>query len=312
MAKQIYEQMNDFFSTPQKGKKVEFGLNHLDGLLNDIGKGKVIIIAGRSVDGRDEMLYTLMKNMAIDRKIPSLILNLATSEDTFFNHFISNVENISTEELVCEDVWRNLRTLENAELYIEFPADRSMDHIEDVIREYVEKGVETVYIDLFQAIDYKGNMAFFEENELMYFCAKSTKRLYTLAKDLGVTVVMGAAISYLADEREGLEGPIPQFRDMAEQGRLDEFSDLIIGVFIPYVHQIYYDLENLRDVIYVSVVKNRINSKLGRFKMRYDFYHNRIVDEKEFNKLKLEELKRKNPVFNELAINLMLQQEDEI
>lgn len=312
MAKQIYEQMKDFFSTPQAGKKVEFGLNHLDGLLNDIGKGKVIIIAGRSIDGRDEMLYTMMKNMAIDRKIPSLILNLATSEDTFFNHFISNVENISTEELVCEDVWRNLRTLENAELYIEFPTDRSMDHIEDVIREHVEKGVETVYIDLFQAIDYKGNMAFFEENELIYFCAKSAKRLYTLAKDLGVTVVMGAAISYLADEREGLEGPIPQFRDMAEQGRLDEFSDLIIGVFIPYVHQIYYDLENLRDVIYVSVVKNRINSKLGRFKMRYDFYHNRIVDEKEFNKLKLEELKRKNPVFNELAINLMLQQEDEI
>jgi replicative DNA helicase len=114
MAKQIYEQMKDFFSTPQAGKKVEFGLNHLDGLLNDIGKGKVIIIAGRSIDGRDEMLYTLMKNMAIDRKIPSLILNLATSEDTFFNHFISNVENISTEELVCEDVWRDLRTLENA------------------------------------------------------------------------------------------------------------------------------------------------------------------------------------------------------
>lgn len=312
MAKQIYEQMSGFFSIPQTGKKVEFGLNRIDGLLNDIGKGKVIIIAGRSIDGRDEMLYTLMKNMAIDRKIPSLILNLATSEDTFFNHFISNVENISTEELVCEDVWKDLRTLENAELYIEFPTDRSMDHIEDVIREHVEKGIETVYIDLFQAIDYKGNMAFFEENELIYFCAKSAKRLYTLAKDLGVTVVMGAAISYLADEREGLEGPIPQFKDMTEQGRLDEFSDLIIGVFIPYVHQIYYDLENLRDVIYVSIVKNRINSKLGRFKMRYDFYHNRIVDEKEFNKFKLEELKRKNPVFNELAINLMLQQEDEI
>ena len=304
--------MKDFFSTPQAGKKVEFGLNHLDGLLNDIGKGKVIIIAGRSIDGRDEMLYTLMKNMAIDRKIPSLILNLATSEDTFFNHFISNVENISTEELVCEDVWRDLRTLENAELYIEFPTDRSMDHIEDVIREHVEKGVETVYIDLFQAIDYKGNMAFFDENELIYFCAKSAKRLYTLAKDLGITVVMGAAISYLADEREGLEGPIPQFKDMAEQGRLDEFSDLILGVFVPYAHQIFYDLDNLRDVIYVSIIKNRINSKLGKFKMRYDFYHNRVVDEREFNKLALEELKRNNPVFNELAINLMLQQVDEI
>ena len=312
MAKQIFEQMNDFFSTPKAGKKVEFGLNHLDGLLNDIGKGKVIIIAGRAIDGRDQMLYTLMKNMAIDRKIPSLILNLATSEDIFYHHFISNVENISTEKLICENIWKNCKSLENAELYIEFLTDRSMDHIEDVIREHVEKGIEIVYIDLFQAIDYKGNMHFFEENELIYFCAKSSKRLYALAKDLGITVIMGAAVSYLADEREGLEGPIPQPKDMTEQGRLDEFSDLILGVFVPYAHQIFYDLDNLRDVIYVSIIKNRINSKLGKFKMRYDFYHNRVVDEREFNKLALEELKRNNPVFNELAINLMLQQVDEI
>ena len=312
MAKQIFEQMNDFFSTPKAGKKVEFGLNHLDGLLNDIGKGKVIIIAGRAIDGRDQMLYTLMKNMAIDRKIPSLILNLATSEDIFYHHFISNVENISTEVLICENIWKNCKSLENAELYIEFLTDRSMDHIEDVIREHVEKGIEIVYIDLFQAIDYKGNMHFFEENELIYFCAKSSKRLYALAKDLGITVIMGAAVSYLADEREGLEGPIPQPKDMTEQGRLDEFSDLILGVFVPYAHQIFYDLDNLRDVIYVSIIKNRINSKLGKFKMRYDFYHNRVVDEREFNKLALEELKRNNPVFNELAINLMLQQVDEI
>ena len=310
MAKHILEQMNDFFSTSNAGKKVELGLNHIDGLLNDIGKGKVIIIAGRSIDGRDAMLYTLMKNMAIDRHNPSLILNLATSEDTFYSHFISNVENISTEELVTENVWMECKSLENAELYIEFPTDRSMDHIEDVIREYVEKGVETVYIDLFQAIDYKGNMRWFEENELIYFCAKSSKRLYALAKDLGITVVMGAAVSYLADEREGLDGPIPQPKDMTEQGRLDEFSDLILGVFVPYAHQIFYDVDNLRDVIYVSVIKNRINSKLGKFKMKYDIYHNRVVDEKVFNKLKLEELKEKYPAFNELAINLMLDQVD--
>ena len=310
MAKHILEQMNDFFSTSNAGKKVELGLNHIDGLLNDIGKGKVIIIAGRSIDGRDAMLYTLMKNMAIDRHNPSLILNLATSEDTFYSHFISNVENISTEELVTENVWMECKSLENAELYIEFPTDRSMDHIEDVIREYVEKGVETVYIDLFQAIDYKGNMRWFEENELIYFCAKSSKRLYALAKDLGITVVMGAAVSYLADEREGLDGPIPQPKDMTEQGRLDEFSDLILGVFVPYAHQIFYDVDNLHDVIYVSVIKNRINSKLGKFKMKYDIYHNRVVDEKEFNKHKLEELMEKYPAFNELAINLMLDQVD--
>ena len=312
MAKQIFEQMNDFFSVPKLGKKVEFGLNHIDGLLNDIGKGKIVIIAGRSIDGRDAMLYTLMNNMAIERKISSLIINLATAEDTFYNQFISNVENISTEELVCEDVWKECKTLEKADLYIEFPTDRSMDHIENVIREHVEKGVEIVYIDLFQAIDYKGNMNFFEENELIYFCAKSTKRLYVLAKDLGITVIMGAATSYLADERPGHDGAHPQLVDMTEQGRLDEFSDLILGVYVPYAHHVFFDVENLRDVIYVSIIKNRINSKLGKFKMKYDIYHNRVVDEKEFNKLTLEKLKREKPFFNELAINLLLQQEDEI
>ena len=99
---------------------------------------------------------------------------------------------------------------------------------------------------------------------------------------------------------------------MTEQGRLDEFSDLILGVYVPYAHHVFFDVENLRDVIYVSIIKNRINSNLGKFRMKYDFYHNRIVDEKEFNRLTLQELKRTNPAFNELAINLMLQQEYEI
>ena len=44
--------------------------------------------------------------------------------------------------------------------------------------------------------------------------------------------------------------------------------------------------------------------------MKYDIYHNRVVDEKEFNKHKLEELMEKYPAFNELAINLMLDQVD--
>ena len=313
MAKQIYQQMNDFFFTLFAEKKVELGLNRIDAILNGIGKGKVIVIAGRSIDGRDAMLYTLMKNMAVDRKVPSLILNLATSEDYFYYHFISNVENISTENLNHEVVWENCKSLEKAELYIEFPTDRSMDHIEDVIREHVGKGVENVFIDLFQAIDYKGNMKFFEENELIYFCEKSTKRLYALAKDLGINVIIGAALSYLADEREGIDELMPKYKDMKDQGRLDEFSDLILGVYVPYAHQIFYDgVRNLRDVIYVSVLKNRINSKLGKFTMRYDIYHNRVVDDKEFNKLALEELKRTNPSFNELAINLLLEQADEI
>ena len=76
---------------------MELGLNHLDGTINGLPKGKLITVIGQSVDGRDIMLNTLVKNIAIDQQIPSLILNLATSEDTFYNELISNINKVPIE-----------------------------------------------------------------------------------------------------------------------------------------------------------------------------------------------------------------------
>lgn len=313
MAKQIYEHMEDFFSRHDGKEKFELGLNHIDCMVEDIGKGKIIVVAGRSIDGRDEMLYTLMKNLTIDKKIPSLILNLAKTEDTFYSQFMSNVGNISFEDLEEKDIINEGEALKNAKLYIDFPTDRSTENLESIIREYASKGVELVFIDLFQAIDYKGNMSWFNEEELIYFCERSSKRLHALAKDLDVNIIIGAALSSLADEREGIHQPIPQYKDLTVAGRLDEFSDLILGVFVPYAHQIFFDgVNELRDVIYVSILKNRINTKMGKFTMTYDFYHNRVVDDKEFNRLALEELKKNCKSFNELVVNLDLRQTEEI
>lgn len=313
MAKQIYEQMKDFFSRHDGKEKFELGLNHIDCMVENIGKGKVIVIAGRSIDGRNEMLYTLMKNLAIDRRVPSLILNLAKTEDVFYSQFMSNVGNISFEDLQVKDIINEGEALKNANLYIDFPTDRSTENLESTIREYAGKGIELVFIDLFQAIDYKGNMMWFDEEELIYFCERSSKRLHALAKDLGINIIIGAALSYSADDREGIYEPMPQYKDMTIAGRLDEFSDLILGVFVPYAHQILCDgVKDLRDVIYVSILKNRINTKMGKFSMRYDFYHNRVVDDKQFNRLLLEELKKNNESFNELIVNLDFRVSEEI
>jgi hypothetical protein len=51
---------------------------------------------------------------------------------------------------------------------------------------------------------------------------------------------------------------------------------------------------------------------MGKFSMIYDFYHNRVVDNKEFNRLALEELKKNNKAFNELVVNLHLSQVEEV
>lgn len=318
MAEQIYNHFKEFISWKESNESMKMGLNHIDGVVNDIGKGKVVVVAGRSIDGRDVMLNTLIKNLAIDQKKPSLILNLATSEDTFYSNIISIVDNTSIDDLMSEDIATVENAskgsiLENMEIYVDFPKDRSLENIDKTIREYTEKGVELVFIDLYQAI---GNtMDLFDEDELVYFKENNSKLLYLLAKDLKINIFIGTAISYLADEREG--GPdeqMPQLKDLTYAGRLDEFSDLAIGVYVPYVHRIFYEWDGkcFRDVIKVSILKNRINLKMGRFSMIYDIDHNRVVDDKEYNKLALEELKKKNDAFNELVINLGLEQKEEI
>ena len=79
MAKQIFEHLNDYFSQDSARKEMELGLNHIDGTINGLPKGKLITVIGQSVDGRDMLLNTLVKNIAVDQRIPSLILNLASS-----------------------------------------------------------------------------------------------------------------------------------------------------------------------------------------------------------------------------------------
>ena len=89
MAKQIFEHLSNYFSQDSARKEMELGLNHLDGTINGLPNGKLITVIGQSVDGRDIMLNTLVKNIAVDQRIPSLILNLATLETgIYFLHAI--------------------------------------------------------------------------------------------------------------------------------------------------------------------------------------------------------------------------------
>jgi hypothetical protein len=92
-------------------------------------------------------------------------------------------------------------------------------------------------------------------------------------------------------------------------GRLDEYSDLILSVYIPYAHGLYYDYKGncYRDVIEVQILKNKINNKMGRFSMKEDIYLCTILDKTEFNQQLIEELKEKNPAINDLVIGFGLE-----
>ncbi len=309
MAKQIFEHLSDYFSQDSARKEMELGLNQIDGTINGLPKGKLITVIGQSVDGRDIFLNTLVKNIAVDQRIPSLILNLATSEDTFYNELISNINKVPIDDIRNGNILSSCDALAKTEIYIDFPKDRSLEFLEKTIRHYVSKGAEMVFIDLFQAIDYQDNIDYFSEDELLFFKEKNSKRLYTLAKDLRINIIIGAAVSTLVEEREGIDAGRPKLGDAMMAGRLDEYSDLILSVYVPYAHGLYYDYKGIcyRNVIEVQILKNKINNKMGRFSMKEDTNLCTILDNTEYNQRLIEELREKNPAINDLVIGLGLE-----
>ena len=313
MAKQIFEQMDSFFSGKNSRKTYDLGFGQLDGMLGGIEKGKLIVVAGQANDGREALMYTFIKHLAFDLQIPSLVINLATSEDTFYYNLMSNVTGISIDDIRKEDIIDKMKLFEKSKIYVDLPKDRSLENIEQLIREYAAKGVELFFIDKFQAIDYKDDIKYCFDDELIYFKEKNSRHLYLLAKDLRINIFTGSTVSDLAYEREGLEGMRPNISDLAYANRLDEYSDVIFGVFVPYVHQIFinYDGKDFRDIIEVTILKNNINQKLGRFSMKYDYCRNRVLDNKEYNRKIYEKLLAKNPALNELVVGMGLTPEIE-
>ena len=308
MEKQVYRQMSEFFSNEIARKRFKLGLSQLDGFVGGIEKGNVIVIMGQSVDGRDAMLNTLVRNMAIDQQIPSLFLNLGTNERIFYYRLESNINRVCFEEVREDGTLPIHKSLEDAELYVEFPAERKIEYIEKTIRDYAAKGIELVFIDSFQMIDCNDNDLYYYKDSLL-LKEKVAKRLYALAKDMNLMIIIGSTVSNRVEYSDGLYEELPQIQDLMHAGRLDEYSDLVLGTYIPYAHQHHYN-EDIHDAIIVSVLKNNINMKMGKFKMHYDLYHYNIWDNKEYNKQLFEEMKAENSVINEMAVGMDLELAD--
>ena len=299
MAKQVYEWMKDFFSRHGSGKKVKWGINGIDEVLGDIEKGNVIVVVGRPTDSREELLHTLVINLAAEQKIPTLILNLSSSEHGFYHNLLSNITGVSIDELKEDGLLDKGKILEHTEMYVDFPTDRSMDYIENTIREHVSKGVEVVFIDLFQSIEYRADIHHSRED----ICLRYSRQLYMLAKELDINMIIGSTVNDWAYDREGYEGYRPQLQDLSHISRLDEYSDLVLGTFVPYAHQILCDEHgyDLRDVLDIFILKNNINQKTGKIRLLQDISHRNPLIIKELNRREIAKLKAKSKSFNDLV-----------
>jgi replicative DNA helicase len=197
-------------------------------------KGQLCTIGGYSGIGKSTLIFSLVKNIAFERK--TLIFNLEMDNATMSARILSSLSGVSffqTLNLANSKVQEQLQAyngqakiakgfeeLEKMQLSLIDNKYRLNDII-TTIRSQAKQGLEFVLIDYLQLIktDTKNQQRHLEVGEI-------TRELKLLAKELRITIIVLAQLG-----RASLNKDEPELNDLRESGSIEMDSDLVFLIY---------------------------------------------------------------------------------
>jgi len=236
----------------------------LDDITDGLQKSDLIIIAGRPAMGKTSFALSILKNIAVDRHIPSAFFSLEMSTVQLTDRLISNVTNLevgkitkgqlSDHELSQYD--KRLSQLCEAPIFIDDTPGLSILELRTKARRLVrEHGVGAIFVDYLQLMNANG-IPFHSRQEEISIISRNLKGL---AKELDVPVIALSQLNRGVENREGLDGKRPQLSDLRESGAIEQDADVVLFVHRPEYYRIYVDDNgnDLRGMAMIIVAKNR-------------------------------------------------------
>lgn len=240
------------------------GFERLDEVLGGLVEGTLVTIGGRTGIGKTAFAFNLLKNLTIEKNIPSLYISLESTEQFCTNMLIACTLNIKyrgllSGQLVAEE-WekmdKGLSRIANAPVYLDTKSTYTIDDICKTVEELVqEHQVKVVFIDYLQLIFAKTG---FTENrylELNYI----TRRLKALAKEFNITIVLISQLNRNSEGEKRFEHR-PVLTDLRDSGTICDDSDVVCFVHRPEYYRIYQDEKgnDMHNVALIIVDKNRL------------------------------------------------------
>lgn len=251
-------------ATPDHLIGLSTGFERLDEVLGGLVEGTLVTIGGRTGMGKTAFAFNLLRNLAIEKNIPSLYISLESTEQLCTNMLIACTLDIKyrvllSGQLVAEE-WekmdKGLPRIANAPVYLDTKSTYTIDDICKTVEESVqEHQVNVVFIDYLQLIFAKTG---FTENrylELNYI----TRRLKALAKEFNITIVLLSQLNRNAEDDKRFEHR-PVLTDLRDSGTICDDSDVVCFVHRPEYYRIYQDEKgnDMRNKALIIVAKNRL------------------------------------------------------
>lgn len=263
---------------------LESGFTKLDNMTSGWQNSDLIVLAARPAMGKTSFVLSMLRNMAVESRVPVALFSLEMSGVQVVNRLISNVCEIPNEKIRSGQLaayeWQQLdykiKGIIDAPLYID---DTPKMKIEDLCRKayslVAEKGVRLIVIDyvqlLYNEVRYTDN----RYNEVNYF----TRRLKSLAKELNIPIIIISQMNRSVESREGIEGKRPQLTDLRDSGTLCDEADMVCFIHRPEYYKIFQDDKgnDLRGMAEIIVAKHRngaVGDVLLQFKGEFSRFSN--------------------------------------
>lgn len=262
--KESCEKMMKAYSNKGELTGISTGFNMLDENTDGWQNSDLVILAGRPSMGKTSFALSILKNAAVDRRIPSAFFSLEMSRVQLADRLISNVTDIevnkisrgqiSPQEIDLYD--KRLPPLLDAPIYIDDTPGLSILELRTKARRLVrEKGVRLIMIDYLQLMN-AGGIRFSSRQEEVSIISRSLKGL---AKELDIPIIALSQLNRGVESREGLEGKRPQLSDLRESGAIEQDADMVIFVHRPEYYHIYNDDNgrDLRGMVQIIIAKHR-------------------------------------------------------
>ena len=249
------------------------GYHDLDAMTSGWQNTDLIIIAARPAMGKTAFALSMVKNMAVNYKIPVAIFSLEMSNLQLVNRLLQNVCEINGEKVksgrLSQEEWLQLITkskeLEGAPIFVDDTPSLSVFELRTKARRLVkEHGVKCIMIDYLQLMNASGMQFGSREQEV----SNISRSLKGLAKELNIPILALSQLNRGVENRPG--GSRPQLSDLRESGAIEQDADMVCFIHRPEYYKIYEDEKgnDLRGLAEIIIAKHRSGS-VGDVRLRF-------------------------------------------
>ena len=234
---ETFKNLDRIASNPGSVTGVASGLIDLDEITSGFQKGDLVIIAGRPSMGKTALALSIMRNAAIDFKVPVGMFSLEMANHQLAQRLLCAEGRVDSHLVrtgkLPKNQWKNLSlavgSLAEAEIYLDdTPAITVLELRAKARRLKAEKNLGLLIIDYLQLMQGPRNIESRQQE-----ISNISRSLKALSKELDIPVIALSQLSRAVEQRSEHR---PQLSDLRESGAIEQDADVVIFLYRSWVY----------------------------------------------------------------------------